>query len=184
MSEIKSGSEKVFRKIYEEYYSRLYSFIFGYLKDEDQSKEVVQNAFFKLWMKRSELRDDTNINAWLFTVVKNECLNVLKKRENLLKFRDDTKYAENERLRRQITALNSFVPEKITVSEISDIIGEAVNEMSERCRKIYIMSRNMGLTHGEIAKELDISEKTVENHISKALKIIKRKLSDNYFRLH
>lgn len=182
LSRIKENDEHAFEQVYKEYYSRLYYYVYGYVKDDEATKELLQLAFIALWNSRKELKEDTRIIAWLFTVVRNQCLNYLRDRKNQIRFQGDVGRHEQERLYWQERALLSSIPESLTMSELQRLIEEAVLVMPEQCGRVFSMSRFQGLSHKEIALQLNIAEKTVENQITKALKILRNKLGqDGYF---
>lgn len=180
--QIKNGDERAFEQLYKDYYARLFSYLRGYLKNTSDIKDVIQNTFISLWNNRTSLADDTRIYSWLFTVVRNQCLNYIRNSETQLRLRSVIEFHESEKLRWQTHTLQSFIPESIVLSELQELIDSAIEEMPEQCRNVFLMSRQEELSHKEIGERLNISPKTVENHITKALKILRSKLSEfQYF---
>jgi len=157
--------EQVFEKLFREYFSSLMAFSRRILGDEDDAKEVVHQVFIKLWERRSEIDLSTSLKSYLFTAVNNRSLNMI---------RDRRKFSSEE------------VPERVgewDVSaqlesmELEKQIREVIDSLPERCRVIFELNRFNGLKYSEIATQLDISVKTVENQISKALKILREQLA-------
>ncbi len=181
ITRIKNGDEQAFEQIYKEYYARLFHYLKGYLKEPEEIKDVIQDTFISLWSNRQALTDDTRIYAWLFTVVRNQCLNYIRNKEGRLRLQSALELHESERLRWQAHMVQSFIPESITLSELSQMVDEAVREMPEACGKVFVLSRQEGLSYKEIGEQLNISPKTVENHISKALKILRNKFNDYHY---
>ncbi len=181
ITQIKNGDEQAFEQIYKEYYARLFHYLKGYLKESEEIKDVIQNTFIALWNNKSSLTEDTRIYSWLFTVVRNQCLNYIRDKETRIKFQSAIELHESEKLRWQSHTLHSSIPESITLSEITKLIDDAVREMPDGCRKVFVLSRYDGLSNKEIGLQLNISPKTVENQITKALKILRSKFNDYHY---
>jgi RNA polymerase sigma-70 factor (ECF subfamily) len=143
--------------------------------NEKDAEDIVHNAFTKLWQKKSLLLENTNIEAWLYKVTRNEALSMIDHRRVVDKHRKDY---ERKMLDINSGALRSFELPQDTVFDISDIIEQLLASMSPQCRKVFIYSRTM--SYKEIAEKMSISVKTVESHMSKALVIFRKGLSD-YF---
>ncbi len=171
-----NGDESSFNIIFNFFYPRLYHFIHAYIPNEDLAENMVQDTFLTLWNKRKHMKPGSNINAWLYTVARNICLK---------KLRDDkTKKAYlssnlNElELEMNMGALASIDTSELTFSEIERIIENTLETLPPQCRKIFELSRFESKKNKEIAEELEISVKAVENQITKALKIFRNSLKD------
>jgi len=172
---LKSGSEKAFRIIMDKWYSRLLNFANGYLNNEENAKEVLQDVFLRLWDHRQKLNDNTILNAYLFTLTRNRCIDLIRRERLMLQFRSD-KQKEYLRLTENFDALSDPILDDIFAEEIQVEINRAITGLPEQCRKVFIMSRSNGLKNREISETLELSEKTVESHLTKALKAIKLEL--------
>ena len=157
-----SGS---FEKLFREYFSPLMAFARKILVDEDDSREVVQKVFISLWEKRDGIDLSTSLKSYLFTSVHNRSLNVI---------RDRKKFSAEEIPE---VAGEWDVSAQIESMELEEKIREAIASLPEKCRQIFELSRFDGLKYSEIASQLGISVKTVENQMSKALKILRDKLT-------
>ncbi len=175
VSRLKRGDQSSFNEIYTLYYLRLFYFAREYVISEKDAEDIVHNAFTKLWQKRSSLLENTNLEAWLYKVTRNEALSMIDHRKVVDKHR---KIQERKILDINSSALRSFELPQDTVFDIRDIIEQLLESMSPQCRKVFIYSRTM--SYKEIAEKMSISVKTVESHMSKALVIFRRGLSD-YF---
>ena len=164
-----------FRNIFQNYYQPLYHLSLSYLEDEDEAKGVVQDAFVKLWEIRNELRAGSNLRNFLFTLVKNNCLNILKRRQILLKHHETIRLME---LHYQYESLDRMSDNYLELKELQEKITVAVQNLPEHCRIVFEMSRFDELKNREIAEKLGISQKTVEAHLTKALKILRNELRD------
>lgn len=141
-----------------------------YVKDHDIAREIVQEAFVSLWDKRDTIELGRSPEAYLGTTVRNRCFNYL---------RDNKKYVVDmldiERLG-ETHAYNE--QDHLIESELKERIDEAINSLPNKCRKIFLMSRIENKKYQKIADECKISIKTVEVQMSKALKIMRDKLSE------
>ena len=156
--------QRSFEELFREYFPPLMVFARKILSDEDDAREVVHKVFINLWEKREKIDLSASLKSYLFTSVHNRSLNVI---------RDRKKFSSEE------------VPEvpgewdvsaQIESMELEEKIMETIESLPERCRQIFELNRFDGLKYSEIATKLDISVKTVENQMSKALKILREKL--------
>lgn len=173
------GSEKAFRLIMDHWYLRLYNFANGYLDHAENTKEVLQDVFLKLWDNRQKLAEQTNLNAYLFTLTRNRCIDLIRRERLMLQFRTD-KQDEYLRLTENFDALSDPILDDLFALELQDEINRAVSGLPEQCRKVFILSRTNGLKNKEISVSLELSEKTVESHLTKALKTIKLALEQKF----
>jgi RNA polymerase sigma-70 factor (ECF subfamily) len=164
-----------FRNIFQEYYQPLCHLSQHYLEDKDEAKEVVQDAFIKLWEIRHDLNPDSNLRNFLFTLVKNNCLNILKRRQILLKHHEKIRWIE---MHYQYESLSRLGDDYLEFDELKDKIDLAIRNLPDHCRIVFEMSRFEELKNREIADKLGITQKTVEAHLTKALKILRSELKD------
>ena len=176
---LKAGSETDFKSIMDEYYSRLFNFANGYLNNDESVKELLQDVFLLLWDKREKLADNTTLSSYLFTITRNKCIDQIRKEKLMLQFRTDKK-DEYIRLSESYNALSDQILDEIFASEVQEVIENAINNLPDQCQKVFRLSRNNGLKNKEISKNLEISEKTVEAHITKALKLLKQVLEKKF----
>ncbi len=148
--------------------------MFGYactlLSNEADAEEIVQTVFLKLWEKRQLLTVETSVKAYLYRAVHNDCMNWLKHNAVVKKFQKEKAY-----LMKSETDNNH---KKLLASQLEDKLLCALQELPERCRTIFQLSRFEELKYKEIATQLNISEKTVENQMGKALKGLRARLID------
>jgi len=177
LERLKLGDEIAFKVIFKKYYSRLYYFIREFIPFDDISENIVQDTFFTLWNKRKELKDGSNLNAYLFTVAKNNCLYKLRDQRYRQKLFVVNSLDQNE-LEMNMEVLNNLDSSSYTFEEIERIIEKTLEELPPQCKKVFILSRFEDRKNKEIAEELNISVKVVEKHISKGLKKFKESLKD------
>lgn len=177
LERLKLGDEIAFKVIFRKYYSKLYYFIREFVPFDDISENIVQDTFFTLWNKRKELKDNSNLNAYLFTVAKNNCLYKLRDKRYRQKLFVANSLDQNE-LEMNVAVLNNLDSSAYTFEEIEHIIEKTLEELPPQCKKVFILSRFEDRKNKEIAEELNISVKVVEKHISKGLKRFKESLKD------
>ena len=141
-----------------------------YVKDFETSEEIVQEAFLSLWEKRETIDMAQPVKAYLVTIIRNKCLNWLR---------------DNKKFNTDILRFEEYLPDneyvtadKLVENEILKSIENAVKELPEKCREIFTLSRFGNLKYQEIADHLQISVKTVETQMSKALQHMRIKLKE------
>lgn len=132
-------------------------------------EDIAQDVFYELWKKRARLTIKTSLKAYLRRAAMNKALNFI--RDQKIKFDDEEKQAP---LESKIPSIN----QKLEAAELQQLIDQVIDDLPERCRVVFVLSRFEEMSYNEIAKQLDISSKTVENQISKALKILRVRLGD------
>lgn len=178
MSELKLTSvndKEVFRSLFDCHYLPLCHLGRFYLKDEEEAKGVVQEAFIKLWDNRQGLNPDSNLQNFLFTLVKNDCLNILKRRQMMLKHHNEIRQTE---IQYQYESLSRISIDYLEFKEMNEQIDSAIKNLPERYRIVFEMSRLKNMKNSEIAEELQLSQKAVEARMTKALKILRDELKD------
>ncbi len=162
--------QKEFERLFKTHFAYLCKFARQYIPDEDTAQDICQGVFIRLWEKRAEMNPRKSIKSYLFTAVRNRCLNYI---------RDHKKY------RSRILDLEcgeiDFASEDedhFAEAELRARIEQALDSLPEKCRLVFEMSRYRQMKYQEIADELGIALKTVEAHMSKALKALKEALRD------
>ncbi len=167
---IQAGDESAFEGLFREHYAVLCGFARKFVKDPVVAEELVQELFTQLWDKRESLNPENSIRSYLFTSIRNSCLNHLK-HQNVRNRHAD--YARN--LPVQMAPEPS---QELEAAELQARIQLAINELPDRCGEIFKMSRFEGLKYDEIAAKLELSPRTVEVQIGKALKILRQILAE------
>jgi RNA polymerase sigma-70 factor (ECF subfamily) len=162
--------EAAFEQVFKTHYKNLHAYAFTILRDEDEAEEMVQQVFFKLWERSENLSFSGPVAAYLYRAVHNESLNFLKHQ----------KVKAGHQLHVAYSMKNKSEHEqgKMMRKELENKFREALNELPEQCRTVFQLSRFEDMKYKEIADKLDISVKTVENHMGKALKLLRTKLVD------
>jgi RNA polymerase sigma-70 factor (family 1) len=167
---ISKGDKAAFEQAFRVYYQSLCNYAVPLIKDKDEAEEVVQNVFFNIWRKRGALQINSSLKSYLYRSVHNDCLNKLKH------VKVKTLYAEDYRK----TAGGGFnsAADTLEAKELGLKINSAIDALPEQCGNVFRLSRFENLRYAEIAAQLEISVKTVENHMGKALKILREQLKD------
>lgn len=166
VEEIVSGSKPAFDKLFLSYYSRLCAFAATIVKRDELAEEAVSEVFFNIWKSRETLEIHTSVKAYLFTSVRNQALAVMKREAN------DVIYSEQDDMR-----IDDEDPQLLVeFNELTASVDQAITTLPPKCKQIFILSRFEGLKYKQIAELLNVSEKTVENQLVKALVVLRNKL--------
>lgn len=164
---IRNSNQGVFELVFNYYYSGLVVYADQIIKDTVISEDIVQSVFMKLWETRETI-EIRSFRSYFIQCVKNRCIDHLRSLQ--VKQRFDNRIPEADHL---------VMEEDLwTKNELSELIQKAIEDLAPRCREIFWMSRYENLKIAEIAEKLNISKRTVETQISKALKILRIKLVD------
>jgi len=165
---LQKGDVEAFDLIYEKYSMNLYSFGLKYLRSKEESEELVQSVFLKLWENYKSLNKDLSFKSYLFTIAYNDICKLFRKRNYRQKFIDDTLH-ENYHS-------SSGMEESIDYKSVMDLVQQIINKLPVRQKSIFLKSRQEGKSTKEIAEEIGLSPGTVDNYISEALKFIRCQL--------
>ena len=163
---IKQRDKAAFDVLFRTYYVKLCRFSFAFCCSQEDAEESVQEMFIYLWEKAPDIRIEFSVKAYLFTSTRNYTLNIMKKNQTELNYRNA--YAEQTD--------NDDDEKAISDTQISELIGQGVKTLPEKCREIFILCKMEGLTYEEISEYLKISEKTVENQMGIALRKLREYL--------
>lgn len=167
---IKKDDRKAFEALYRFYYPRLTQFAFRYVNSKQIAEDLVHNVFYEVWMHRARLKPQGTLRSYLYTAVRNQAFKLLEKK----KVRNFTNPVELLSLKNE-----EINPEqKLSSKELEKAIIEAVKQIPERRRQIFLMHREDHLTYAEIAEVLGISIKTVETQMSRSLKFLRHELAE------
>lgn len=157
-----------YESTFREHYEPLTRYAHSILKNQEEAEDAVQRLFIKFWEKRFDLQID-NVRAYLYRATYNTCLNQVKSNKNSLKHVPESEV--------QIHASDD-ASNGVLGDELQTQIEQAMEALPEKCRQVFQLSRFEEKSYKEISEELNISVKTVENHIAKALKIMRSELSE------
>ena len=157
----------LFEQLFRTHFVQLCNYAVQYVSDNEIAKDITQNVFINLWEKRDNIDSQKSIQSYLFTSVRNRCFNYI---------RDNTKYRSKVLDIDSVDIENDVEIDDVGMEELEEKISLILNKLPEKCRKVFEMSRFKNMKYKEIAIEMEISVKTVEAHISKALKSLRKEL--------
>ncbi len=173
------GDVRAFEQVFNTHYANLCRYAQKYVIDLDNAREIVQDTFVKFWEIKHSLLHDTSVKSYLYKAVRNNCLDYLKHIRISNEYKEDLLRKIMDSGFRSITSpencLNGLIQK-----ELENRINDAIASLPDRCREIFELSRFKGLKYREIAGELNISIKTVETQMSRAIQSLHKKLVD-YF---
>ena len=162
------GDVRAFDFLYQKYFSKLYGAVYKRLQNRELTEEVVQELFISLWERRTVLAISTTIESYLFSSVKYLVIAQYKKNNLFEKYSNSLNQEANN---------DNFTEQAVAFDELNGAYQNALKLLPERCREVFLLKRS-GLSQREISEKMDISEKTVENQMTKALKVLREALSD------
>lgn len=171
-SDVADSNTTEFERLFRTEYKGLCFFAYKYVKNTEVAREIVQEAFAALWEKRVEIDYSRNVKSYLSTSIHNKCLNYLRDNRkfngNILELENLLEWSEND-------DLNASDP--LTEKELKLTISNAIDELPEKCREVFILNRYENMKYKDVADKLGISVKTVEAQMSKALQYLRTRLA-------
>ncbi len=169
------GDKEAFRFFFDKYYADLVNFVNLYLHNPLAAEDVVQDIFIWFWDKRNKIEIETSVKAYLIRASKNKSLNYLRGERRKLHFQ--------EKLNQQDGAEPELPDDFLDAAQIRLLMQQAFDKLPGRVREIFLMGKERKMTYAQIAQELGIAEKTVENQMGIALKKIREQLRPFYDKL-
>lgn len=167
-----------FNRLFTENHARFVRFASTYVDDRMAAEDIVMEAMMYYWENRRRLEFGLNSPAYIFTAIKNKCLNYLRDKQYRQQASEQLMEHASWKLSLQLATLEACDPEELFSDEIERLVNEALGRLPETTRRIFIMSRFEEKSHREIAAEMNMSVKGVEYHISKATSALKHALKD------
>lgn len=175
----KEGDETAFTYFYDKYFRRITAFSIQFIYDKDEAENLAQEAFLHLWQNRETVESINGIQSFLYTYAKSKCLNMIRHNKVKDKFKSDVLNQKEREL--DIEILNSVQFDTLELTELERLIQESISDLPPKTREVFIKKRFENKKNAEIAEEMQVTLKAVEAHMTKALKILKTKLSDYLF---
>ena len=169
---LKNNDKIAFEKIFNKYSERIYYFSYRYLKNKEESEEITQEVFVRLWNRRFDLKPELSFNSYLFMITKNAVIDLLRKRQKETSIDENYKIFNNDQ--------ESQPDDKLEYKELNKVVESSIEELPFKRKQIFLMSREKGFTYKQIAAKLNISIKTVESHMRLALRQLKESIGDKY----
>ena len=160
---LKKGDVKAFDNLFSEYGSRIYHFTYGYLKSKEDAEEVVQEVFIRIWKNRKDLKPDLSFKAYLFKIAYNLII------ETFQKVRREQAYKDT--LIDEAIVFSPELEEQLNYQALLEKVEKIIDELPPRQKEVLVKKRIEGQSVKDISMQLGITPKTVENHLTEALKI-------------
>jgi len=167
---LKNSDSTIYKELFDKYSTSLFYYACKFIST-DVARDIIQEVFISIWTQRENLNISSSLNSYLFGITRNKCLKSLQKQKQL-GYSTDLQLSEIEYYDSS-NAINSLIEK-----ELMGHYEEVLAKLPPKCLEVFLMSRKEGLKNREIAAQLSISEKAVEKHISKALKLLKEDLKD------
>lgn len=164
------GSDRGIELVFKQYYAYICKAVYKIIPDTNLVEDLAQDVFYELWRKRGKTRISSSLKGYLRRAAVNKALNYV--RDQHIKFTEE----EQAPVQRSTTA---SAPEQMAAADLQLRIDKAIDGLPERCRIIFVLSRFEDMSYREIAEQLEIAPKTVENQMAKALKILRETLKPN-----
>lgn len=156
-----------FKRRFQEYYQMLCRIAYGYIPDKDECEDIVQETFISIWNKEKDLLSEKEFLSYIIIAVKNNCISHLRKQ------RFDTVSIEDSEPAASIDQLTAKEPYDSEDMSSEEKLQKVLSVLPPKCKEVFLMSKLHGMKYREIAEELNISEKTVENQMGKAIKTLR-----------
>lgn len=170
VTDLKKGDTNAFDELFRIYGKHIYHFALGYLKSKEEAEEIVQNLFLKIWDNRHYLNPDHSFQSYLFTIASHDITAAFKRIQRARFYLHDITF--------EASAYTDDFEQQINFQSLLSLVGDIISGLPDRQRDILLMRKMSGMHVDEIARQLKISVKTVEHHITEALKTIRKRLAD------
>ncbi|MHB1278825.1 MAG: RNA polymerase sigma-70 factor [Bacteroidia bacterium] len=169
LDRLRTDDESALKELFHLYYDALVHFVTPMLRDQDRARDVVQDVFFKIWEKRHDLQVTNSLKAYLYMAVRNHALNIIK-RENRIELNDDEAVLEAK------SGTHDGSYDRLREKDLQKKLAACLDLLPPKCRQVFELSRFEHFSNKDIADTLDISVKTVENQMTKALQLMRSNL--------
>lgn len=153
---------EAFEELYERHWQKLYSFAFKRIRSREISEEIVQEFLTNLWANRRSINITTSFEGYIYTAIRNLILNYFAKEARYNKYQQFTQLFSHD--------IDNSTEETVYINDLNSNLQKELDFLPSKCRSVFELSRKENKTNKQIAAELGISEKTVESHLTKAIK--------------
>jgi RNA polymerase sigma-70 factor, ECF subfamily len=163
---IREGDERALEIVFRSHFQGMAAFVERYVRSPDTAEELVQDIFLKIWTKRERLTEIGSLKTYLYRAARNQALNHLRRLKLERRWQEEQAFAGEP-------TTTFAADEDASGQELAETVQAAIERLPPRCREIFLLSRDGGLTYAEIARTLEISVKTVETQMGRALKALR-----------
>jgi RNA polymerase sigma-70 factor (family 1) len=162
---VQIGEQDAMRILFDSYYSNLCRFALQWVKDADETEEIVQRFFVELWEKRLHTQIEITFRSYAFAAIRNRCLNYIKHQKIVAAHQAYVKHQYQQGY-------------EMSHTEMDIVVQKAIEKLPEQCGRVFVLVKMEGLKYAEVAEKLSVSTKTIENHMTKALRLLREELSE------
>lgn len=173
LREVSAGNQDAFRYLFNTYRKKLYTYIIKISESKEVAEDMVNDVFLKIWENREKLAQIDNLNAYIYRMAHNRAYTALRRMAK------ETLLIAALQQEKQITDIFE-VENRVIQREVKELIQSAVNKLTPQQKLVFLLSREEGLKHDEIAKKLNISGSTVKNHLVAALRFLREEIRQSY----
>jgi len=170
-----------FEELYILWYSRVKAFALEYVRHEADAENIVQDVFADLYEKRNLIQEDKNVTAYVYTSIKNKCLQFLKEKQKTRYFIDDLSKKERLACELNVSILSEIKLDFESETELEQALNQAIDHLPPQCRKIFTLNKFEHVKRKDIARQLNLSINTIETQMALAYKKIKKELKLQHF---
>ncbi len=167
---LQSADEKGFEKIYNAYWPKLFSVVYNHVRTKEVAQEIVQEVFVSLWVNKHKLQIDTSLKGYLFQAVRNKIYDYLDRQSVRAKYEGFVVSQKSDP--------SNFTEQQVAYTDLHNLLHEEIKKLPETTQQVFQLSRFQGSSAPEIAEQMQVSVKTVEYHLTKALKHLRLRLGE------
>ena len=167
----KGGDDRAFEMLYRRYAVQLLALALNKTSDREIAEEIIQDAFLSLFLKKQTADSIKNLSAFLYTTVKNKVIDHYRRKKSVKQFQDENQYL--------LTDTDNSTVQTIEFRELKAHIAVRVDGLPKKCKNVFVLSRDHHMTNKQIAMQLEISENTVEQHMRKAIRLLRASVVQN-----
>ncbi len=172
VEKLQKGDLEAFDQIFKKYGDRLFGFALKYIKSKEETEGLVQDVFLKIWENRKNLKKESSLKSYLFTIAYHNMCRFFRKKRIQEKFLGEIEFTESQSVN---------LEEQLEYRSTLELLDQLIEKLPEKQKMIFIKSRNEGKSSREIAEEMKLAPGTVDNQISLALKFLRKNLSGKNF---
>jgi len=176
LNNLKKGNERAFEYFFNKYYDSILGFCIQFIYNKPEAKGITQEAFINLWSSRQQIEKINGIESFLYTYAKSKCLNAIRDKKVKERYKSKTLNKKERALDYDILKSMNF--DSLALTELEELITKSIDDLPEKSKVVFYKKRYENKKNKEIAQDLNVTVKTVEAHMTTALKILRLKLTE------
>jgi RNA polymerase sigma-70 factor (ECF subfamily) len=176
LNNLKKGNERAFEYFFNKYYDAILGFCIQFIYNKPEARGITQEAFLNLWTNRQQIEKINGIESFLYTYAKSKCLNAIRDKKVKERYKSKTLNKKERALDYDILKSMNF--DSLALTELEELITKSIDDLPEKSKVVFYKKRYENKKNKEIAQDLNVTVKTVEAHMTTALKILRLKLTE------